>query len=123
MASEVVAIANAITAQGHSPGVVCTGPDDIVLRRNQGFQGLCVGMDLGLVMRGLQVMLDAAGQPKPTLNTALMPATASAGSQAAAGASTASAPTAEFKVSGHPQRRRLPCHIRAVAVYPPPLAT
>lgn len=50
VASEVVAIANAITAQGHHPGVVCTGPSDIALRRSQGFQGLCVGMDLGLVM-------------------------------------------------------------------------
>ena len=61
-----------IRAYGKHCGVMATGVDDLRNRREQGFRMLGLGMDCGLLVRGLQQMLSAMGRTA-RIQTSLAP--------------------------------------------------
>jgi 2-keto-3-deoxy-L-rhamnonate aldolase RhmA len=63
VAEAILACRDTIRAHGKTCGVMATGVDDLRNRREQGFRMLGLGMDCGLIVRGLQQMLGAAGRP------------------------------------------------------------
>lgn len=72
VAEQLLAVRATIAAHGKHCGVLTTGPEDLLQRREQGFSMLGVGIDAGLFSRGLRQILSAAGR-ESALNTALQP--------------------------------------------------
>lgn len=54
VAAQLLAIKDRIRARGLPCGILCRDSQDLLLRRDQGFQMLGVGTDTGLLIRGLQ---------------------------------------------------------------------
>ncbi len=59
----VLAIKETIRRHGKQCGVVATGPDDLLMRREQGFRALGLGFDMGMMLRGMSEMLARVGRP------------------------------------------------------------
>lgn len=62
VAESLLSIKDTIRRHGKSCGVVATSPDDLALRRDQGFRLLGLGMDMGLLIRGLADSLTRVGK-------------------------------------------------------------
>lgn len=60
VARQILHCKDVIRAAGKYCGVVATGGEDLLQRRQQGFQMLGLGLDAGLLLRSLDVMMDAA---------------------------------------------------------------
>ena len=64
LSGEMVAAARELAAaRGIVAGVLSTGPEDAVARREQGFKLIGLGADTGLLIRGLRQMLTAVQGP------------------------------------------------------------
>lgn len=61
VAEQILDLKETITAAGHHCGLMVTGIDNLVQRREQGFQMLGVASDTGLIIRGLHQSLKAVG--------------------------------------------------------------
>jgi 2-keto-3-deoxy-L-rhamnonate aldolase RhmA len=72
VARELLALKDLVRQAGKHCGVVATGPADLEERRRQGFRMLGLGLDAGLLLRGLHDMLAAVGEER-TLRTSLSP--------------------------------------------------
>jgi 2-keto-3-deoxy-L-rhamnonate aldolase RhmA len=68
VAEQLLAIKDAVRRHGKHCGVVATGPDNLLQRRQQGFGLIGLGMDGGLFFRALLEMLGAGGR-RPEVNT------------------------------------------------------
>jgi 2-keto-3-deoxy-L-rhamnonate aldolase RhmA len=62
VAEPLLAMKDAIRKAGKHVGVVATGPEDLQRRVEQGFRSIGLGMDAGLLIRGIRGMLAAAGR-------------------------------------------------------------
>jgi 2-keto-3-deoxy-L-rhamnonate aldolase RhmA len=62
VAEQLLAMRDAIRQAGKHVGVVVTGPEDLQRRVKQGFRLIGLGMDAGLLIRGIREMLAAAGR-------------------------------------------------------------
>lgn len=62
VAEQLLAMKDAIRKAGKHVGVVATGPEDLQRRVEQGFRSIALGMDAGLLIRGIRGMLAAAGR-------------------------------------------------------------
>jgi 2-keto-3-deoxy-L-rhamnonate aldolase RhmA len=61
VAGQILALKNTVRAAGKFCGVVATGNENLLERRREGFQMLGLGLDSGLLLRGLREALAAAG--------------------------------------------------------------
>jgi 2-keto-3-deoxy-L-rhamnonate aldolase RhmA/quercetin dioxygenase-like cupin family protein len=75
VAEQLLAIKNSIVQAGKYCGIASTSEENLIERREQGFQMLGIGSDCGFVLRGLHTMLAKVGRDRK-LNTALTPAAA-----------------------------------------------
>jgi 2-keto-3-deoxy-L-rhamnonate aldolase RhmA len=57
VAEQLVAMKDAIRRAGKHVGIMATGPEDLQRRVQQGFRSIGLGMDAGLLIRGLRSML------------------------------------------------------------------
>jgi len=64
VAAELLAIKDTIRAAGKHCGILGTSPENILERRQQGFQMLGLGIDSGLLLRGLHNALGIVGQDR-----------------------------------------------------------
>jgi 2-keto-3-deoxy-L-rhamnonate aldolase RhmA len=62
VAGQLLAIKDAIRRRGKHCGVLARNPDDLTMRVDQGFRFVGLGMDMGLLARGLEAMLEPAGR-------------------------------------------------------------
>jgi 2-keto-3-deoxy-L-rhamnonate aldolase RhmA len=62
VAEQLLAMKDAIRQAGKHVGVVAKGPEDLLRRVSQGFRSVGLGMDAGLLIRGIRGMLSAAGR-------------------------------------------------------------
>lgn len=62
VAEQLRTIKDAIRRRGKHCGVLARNPDDLKMRVEQGFRFIGLGMDMGLLARGLQTMLEPAGR-------------------------------------------------------------
>ncbi|MGE0605639.1 MAG: aldolase/citrate lyase family protein [Pirellulales bacterium] len=65
VADQLLAIKETIRRHGKNCGVVSNSHENLLARREQGFRMLAVGIDGGLVLRGLSAALDVVGQDRP----------------------------------------------------------
>lgn len=65
VAEQLLDIKNRIRARGLPCGILCRDSDDLVRRRNQGFQLLGLSTDTGLLIRGLQNSLETLRLNEP----------------------------------------------------------
>ncbi len=72
VAEQLLAIKDAIRRHGKHCGVLTTGPENLLQRREQGFALLGLGLDGGLFLRALLDLLACAGRA-PALTPALDP--------------------------------------------------
>jgi len=56
VAEQLLALKDTLRRHGKHVGLIATSPENLALRREQGFQLLGLGLDTGLMMRGLDVM-------------------------------------------------------------------
>lgn len=63
VARQLLAIKDTIRRQGKHCGIVATGPDDLLMRQEQGFRLLGIGFDTGLLLRGLTESLARLERP------------------------------------------------------------
>jgi 2-keto-3-deoxy-L-rhamnonate aldolase RhmA len=63
VAEQLLEINSAIRAQGKYCGVIATDDQDVVRRRDQGFRLIALGVDTGLLARGLKSGLASVGLP------------------------------------------------------------
>jgi 2-keto-3-deoxy-L-rhamnonate aldolase RhmA/quercetin dioxygenase-like cupin family protein len=71
--AELLAVKDAIRAAGKHCGIMATGLENIVERRQDGFRMIGLGSDCGLFLRALHGALGAAGRDRPLLPS-LLPA-------------------------------------------------
>lgn len=64
VAEQILALKDALRAAGKACGVMTRSPEDLDVRRGQGFQMLGLGSDTGLLFRGAREMLRAAGRDR-----------------------------------------------------------
>lgn len=64
VAEQILSLKDALRAAGKTCGVMVRSPEDLDLRRGQGFQMLGLGSDAGLLFRGTREMLRAAGRDR-----------------------------------------------------------
>ncbi len=64
VAAELLAIKDVVVAAGKHCGVIATGNDTVVERRNQGFRMIGLGTDSGLLLRGIHAALSAVDQDR-----------------------------------------------------------
>jgi 2-keto-3-deoxy-L-rhamnonate aldolase RhmA/quercetin dioxygenase-like cupin family protein len=64
VAAQLLAIKDTIRAGGKHCGIITTGPENLIERRQQGFRMLGLGSDTGLLLRALHAMLGVAGQDR-----------------------------------------------------------
>lgn len=72
VAEQLLAIKDTIRLRGKHCGVVTTSLDNLTLRQKQGFRMLALGMDAGLLLRGLHAALAHVGRDQP-LQTSFIP--------------------------------------------------
>jgi 2-keto-3-deoxy-L-rhamnonate aldolase RhmA/quercetin dioxygenase-like cupin family protein len=75
VAEALLAIKDAIRRHNKHCGVLSTGLDDLTVRRGQGFRFLGLGLDMGLLLRGLSESLAHVGRPAalgPDLTPAIL---------------------------------------------------
>jgi 2-keto-3-deoxy-L-rhamnonate aldolase RhmA len=72
VAEQLLKIKDTIRRHGKHCGIMSTGLDNLTQRREQGFRILGLGMDAGLLLRGLHAALAHAGRDRP-LTTSLNP--------------------------------------------------
>jgi 2-keto-3-deoxy-L-rhamnonate aldolase RhmA len=72
VAEQLLAIKDVIRQHGKHCGIVATGPDNLLQRRQQGFGLIGLGLDGGLFLRTLLDLLAQAGRTT-NVNTALSP--------------------------------------------------
>jgi 2-keto-3-deoxy-L-rhamnonate aldolase RhmA len=72
VAEQLLAIKDVIRGHGKHCGIVTTSLDNLSLRRNQGFRMLGLGLDSGILLRGLHAALAHVGRDR-ALNTAFTP--------------------------------------------------
>jgi 2-keto-3-deoxy-L-rhamnonate aldolase RhmA len=72
VAEQLLAIKDAIRRHGKHCGVITTSLDNLTLRQKQGFRMLGLGMDAGMILRGLHAALAHVGRDRP-LQTSLLP--------------------------------------------------
>jgi len=72
IAEQILEIKDTIRAAGKHCGVICTSPDDLSSRQEQGFRLLGLGLDGALLLRSIRSMLNVVGQDRE-VNTALEP--------------------------------------------------
>jgi 2-keto-3-deoxy-L-rhamnonate aldolase RhmA len=72
VAEQLLAIKDGIRSHGQHCGIVTTSLDNLTLRQNQGFRMLGLGMDCGILLRGLHAALAHVGRDR-ALNTAFIP--------------------------------------------------
>lgn len=73
VAQQLLAIKNTIRRHGKHCGIVAMNPDDLLMRREQGFRLLGIGFDTGLLLRGLTESLARLERPT-TIRPDLAPA-------------------------------------------------
>lgn len=61
VAAQILEMKDVLRRAGKACGVLARGPEDLALRRSQGFQMLSLGSDAGLFLRAAHEMLRAAG--------------------------------------------------------------
>jgi len=64
VAAELVALKDTLRAHGKHCGIMATSPENLLERRQQGFQMLGVGSDSGLLLRSLHAVLGAVGRDR-----------------------------------------------------------
>jgi 2-dehydro-3-deoxyglucarate aldolase/4-hydroxy-2-oxoheptanedioate aldolase len=64
VAEQILNIKDTIVAAGKNVGVIATGDANLAERRNQGFRMLGVGLDGGLLLRGLRSTLASVGRDR-----------------------------------------------------------
>lgn len=69
VAEQILSIKDQIRAAGKSCGVIATGNDNLIQRREQGFRMLAVGLDGGLLLRSLHAALGTVGRDRAILPT------------------------------------------------------
>lgn len=62
VAERILGCKDVLRAAGKQCGIITTGPQDLKRRREQGFGLLGLGLDTGLLLRGIEEMQVAAGQ-------------------------------------------------------------
>jgi 2-keto-3-deoxy-L-rhamnonate aldolase RhmA len=62
VAQALLGMKDRIRAAGRHCGIIATSPDDLHLRREQGFRMIGVGVDSGLLIRGLRRTLASVGR-------------------------------------------------------------
>jgi 2-dehydro-3-deoxyglucarate aldolase/4-hydroxy-2-oxoheptanedioate aldolase len=62
VAEDLLAVLDTLRRRGKHCGVLARNPADLDMRREQGFRFLGLGMDAGLLIRGLEEMLRPAGR-------------------------------------------------------------
>jgi 2-keto-3-deoxy-L-rhamnonate aldolase RhmA len=67
VAGQLLALKDALRKHGKHCGVVATGAENLLERRAQGFTALGLGLDCGLLLRGLHAALAAVGRDRPVL--------------------------------------------------------
>jgi 2-keto-3-deoxy-L-rhamnonate aldolase RhmA/quercetin dioxygenase-like cupin family protein len=72
VAEQILKCKDTIRAAGKNCGVMSTGPEDLMRRREQGFRMIGLGSDTGLLLRSLKGMLAGAGQ-QWEMTTAFLP--------------------------------------------------
>ncbi len=72
VAEQLLAVKDAVVRQGKHCGVVATSIDNLHERQSQGFRLLALGIDGGLLLRGLRGALAAVGRDRP-LSPSLVP--------------------------------------------------
>ena len=66
VAEQLLAMKDAIRRTGKHVGIMATGPEDLQRRVQQGFRSIGLGMDAGLLIRGIRNMLpDTRSRPFP----------------------------------------------------------
>jgi 2-keto-3-deoxy-L-rhamnonate aldolase RhmA len=61
VADQILSICQAAREQGIAYGIITLGPEDLKLRREQGYQMLAFGMDTAILVSGIRAALAAAG--------------------------------------------------------------
>lgn len=70
VAKQILTVCEAARARGIAYGIITRGPDDLELRRQQGFQMLALGTDTGLLISGISAALaKAEGEAPPRLGS------------------------------------------------------
>jgi 2-keto-3-deoxy-L-rhamnonate aldolase RhmA len=72
VSEQILALKDVILRAGKHCGVMATSNEDLLLRRDQGFRVLGLGMDAGLLLRSLRGALAAVGRDRP-MATSLAP--------------------------------------------------
>ena len=62
VAEALLDMKNRIRAAGRHCGIIATSPEDLLLRRKQGFRMIGIGVDSGLLIRGLRQAMAAMGE-------------------------------------------------------------
>jgi 2-keto-3-deoxy-L-rhamnonate aldolase RhmA len=65
VAEQLLGLKDILRRAGKHCGVMATGNDDLLRRREQGFRVLGLGMDTGMLLRSLHAALAAVGQDRP----------------------------------------------------------
>lgn len=63
VAEALLEMKDRVRAAGKHCGIIARGPEDLLLRREQGFRMLGIGVDSGLLLRGLHRALSSLGRP------------------------------------------------------------
>lgn len=71
VAEQILHVKDVIRKAGKQIGLVTTGPDDLAMRRDQGFRALGLGLDGALLVRSMLAMLDSTGRPATKIDSAL----------------------------------------------------
>ena len=93
VAEELIGLKNKLRAAGKHCGIMTSSANNLLERRQQGFEVLGLGLDAGLLLRSLNAALEAVGQPRrilPSLVPEAIPTQNAATYSAAASRATAS---------------------------------
>src|SRR5262249_2043263 len=93
VAEELIGLKNKLRAAGKHGGIMTSSGNNLLERRQQGFEMLGLGLDAGLLLRSLNLALEAVGQPRrilPSLAPEAIPAQNAAAYSPAASRTTAS---------------------------------